>query len=273
MSRQLVSSQAIDGTSKRTDPHISALPLTVRLALAFLGGGFIGIPWLSPELFWTAWFGWVPLLFALRHASPGTALLCGWTTGTVCFAIASHWMLDFVAHLDDYSTFATVLLSLGFWLYAGLSLGLACLLFHWLTRRLGGAELLSFPLCLVGVMAVYPLLFQTHFAEAQSSFLPALQAVDLVGAKGLDIIMLLFAALVYRILVGQRHGTALRGNLVAVAILLGWFAYGVISLSVWDTRMQDWQLRRIGLVQPNDAVSLAVPEPPKGFSRENPEEM
>ncbi|WP_373188061.1 apolipoprotein N-acyltransferase, partial [Halopseudomonas sp.] len=46
-----------------------------------------------------------------------------------------------------------------------------------------------------------------------------------------------------------------------------------ISLSVWDTRMQDWQLRRIGLVQPNDAVSLAVPEPPKGFSRENPEEM
>lgn len=182
-------------------------------------------------------------------------------------------MLDFVGYLDDFSSLTGVLLSLGFWLYAGFSLGLACLLFRWLTLRLGGLELLGFPLCLVSVMAVYPLLFQTHFAEAQAAFLPGLQAVDLVGAKGLDMIMALSSVLIYRLLLGPRRAMAQRGNVIAAAVLFGWFTYGFVSLASWDARMQDWELRRIGLVQPNDAVSLRVPEPPKGFSRENPEEM
>lgn len=273
MSRQFISSQAIDGTFERADSRSRALPLWVRLSLALLSGMLVGIPWLSPELFWTAWLGWVPLLFALRHASLGGALLCGWLAGTLCFAIASHWMLEFVRYLDDFSPWVIVGLSLGFWVYAGFAIGLACVLFRWLTRELGGWELLSFPLCLVSAMALYPLLFQTHFAEAQAAFLLGLQGVDLVGAKGLDMIMMLSSVLFYRLLAGDGRGAALRGNVVAGAVLAAWFAYGAFSLTAWDARMQEWEIRRVGLVQPNDPVSLTVPEPPRGFSREHPEEM
>lgn len=273
MSRQFISSQTIDGTFERTDPQTGTLPLLLRVMLALLSGALVGIPWLSPELYWTAWIGWVPLLFALRNAGPGSALFCGWAAGTLCFAIASHWMLDFVGHLDDYSPSLTILLSLGFWLYAGFSLALACLLFRWITLQLRGWELLSFPLCIVGTMALYPLLFQTHFAEAQAEFLTGLQALDLVGAKGMDMVMLMSSVLIYRLAVGPRGGRALAGNLAGAVVLCVWFAYGGWSLAHWDSRMQDWEIRRIGLVQPNDAVSLAIPEPPRGFSREQPEEM
>ena len=157
MSRQFISSSTVDDALPRSDQRAMTLPLLARVALALLSGTLVGIPWLSPELFWTAWIGWIPLLFALRHASLKGALMCGWLTGTVCFAIASHWMLDFVRYLDDFSPLVIVGLSAGFWLYAGLAIGLACVLFRWLTRRLEGWELLSFPLCLVGAMAWYPL--------------------------------------------------------------------------------------------------------------------
>lgn len=273
MSRQFIFSQAIDDASLRADPRLRVLPLLLRLVLAMTAGVLVGIPWLSPALFWTAWLGWVPLLFALRHASLGGSLVMGWTAGTVCFAIASHWMLTFVGHLDDYSASLTILLSLGFWVYAGLALGLGCLLFRWFTLRLQGWELLSFPLSLVSVMALYPLLFQTHFAEAQAEFLTGLQGVDLLGAKGLDMMMLLCSVLIYRVLTGSLRRHAWRGNALALVALLCWFAYGAFSVAHWDAQMEDWQVRRIGLVQPNDAVTLKVPQPPKGFSRENPEEM
>lgn len=273
MPRHVLSLDAIDRGLPRTDPLTSAVPLFLRVALALLCGVLVGIPWLSPDLYWTAWIGWVPLLFALRHASVQATLVCGWIAGTLWFAIASHWMLDLVGHLDGFSSLMAISLSLVFWLYAGLSMGLGCLLFRWLSLRLRGWELLTFPLCLVSTMAVYPLLFQTHFAEAQAQFLSGLQAVDMVGAKGLDVIMLLCNVLVYRLLAGFRGGPALLGNGIAVTALLAWFAYGVFSVAQWDSRMQDWQVRRVGLVQPNDAVTLEVPEPPKGFSREHPEEM
>jgi apolipoprotein N-acyltransferase len=194
-------------------------------------------------------------------------------TGTVCFAIASYWMLDFVTHLDAFATSLTRLVSVGFWMYAGLSLGLGCLAFRWLTVRLGGWELLAFPLSLVSLMAVYPLLFQTHFAEAQASFLSGMQGVDLVGAKGLDLLMMACSVLVYRLLAGIRRGPAMQANMIALTVVVAWFAYGAFSLASWDSRMQDWEVRRIGLVQPNDAVTLDIPQPPSGFSREHPEEM
>lgn len=275
MPRQPFSTQIFDSSFRRTDRQVRvlALPLPVRLVFASLNGVLVGIPWLSPELFWTAWLGWIPLLFALRHASLRAALLCGWVAGTVCFAIASHWMLEFVRYLDDFSSLVTLGLSIGFWLYAGLSLGLGCVLFRWLTQRLGGWELLSFPLSLVTVMGLYPLLFQTHFAEAQVAFLLGLQGVDLGGAKSLDAVMMLCSALAYRVLSGDGRGRALFGSVAAMAVLVVWFAYGAFSLSAWDERMQDWDVRRIGLVQPNDPVSLAVLEPARGFSREQPAEM
>lgn len=247
-----------------------------RLSLAGLSGFLLCVPWLHDNLYWVGWFAWVPLLCALHGSGPLAALLLGWFAGTLCFAGGSYWLADFIVNLKQTSAVVSWLLALLFWCYLGLVIGLGCMLYRWLVSRLGGWELLVFPVSVVALMAWYPMLFKTHFADGQVNFLPALQAIDITGAPGLDAMMLLFSVLVFRLLTrhpAQRGRHFLVANWLAWGVLLGWLGYGLVSLQGWDLRMQQWQARHIGLVQPNDAITLAIPEPAAGFSREYPQEM
>ena len=269
MSRSDLTSESPVATADTTSV---SLHMNTRALLALVAGVLLGAPWFDQSLYWTAWFGAVPLLFALRGTTLRAAWLLGWLTGAVYFAIATYWIIDFVINLRGFSLPVAVLLGVVFWCYAGLATGLSCLLFRWVSRHLPHWDLLSFPVCMVVLMEIYPLLVGTYYAEAQSRFLPGLQGVALLGVQGMDMLMMLSGALLFTLLTdrgrSQRAGMAL-----AASVLLAWFAYGFISLQAWDTRMLEWDTRRIGLVQPNDAVTLAIPEPPKGFSRTYPPEL
>lgn len=256
-------------------PAAIVMPLACRIMLAALSGALLFIPWLIPHLYWTAWFGWVPLLFALDRTRLPTAMMLGWVTGTLCFAGASNWMVEFAINLKGLSLPLSLGLAAIFWLYAGLSVGLACLVYRWLARAFPGFDVLTFTFSVLGVLAFYPLLFEARLAEAQTQFLPALQGVDLVGAQGLDAVMLIVSVLVFHLL--RRRPVWLSGNRAvnvgAAGLVTVWFVYGLFSLNAWDTRVAEWETRRIGLVQPNDPVTLALPKPAPGFSLESPEEM
>lgn len=250
--------------------------LWLRILLATLSGFLLFVPWLNTSLYWVGWVAWVPLLFALRGTRPLQALLLGWIAGTLCFAGGSYWLADFIVNLKDVSQPIGIFLSLLFWIYLGLLIGLGGMIYRWIDCRLNGYEVLSFPVTMVCVMGLYPMLFKTHFADGQVEFLPALQAVDLTGAAGLDAMMMLFSVLLYRLLsptAKLRPKKGINGSRTAWVLVLVWLVYGYISLHVWDQRIQGGETRQFGLVQPNDPVTLNVPEPAVGFSREYPEEM
>lgn len=250
--------------------------LLMPVLLAGAGGFLLCVPWLHPQLYWVGWVAWLPVLWALRDTGPWVALLLGWFAGTLCFAGGSYWLAGFMVNLKQISPGLSLVLAVLFWCYLGLSIGLACMLYRWLIARLDGWELLAFPLSVVAVLALYPMLFKTHFADGQVDFLPALQAVEWTGAAGLDAIMALFAVLLYRLIIqcATRAGRQpVIANGLAGVVVLGWLGYGLIALQSWDQRMQQWDTRRIGLVQPDDAITLAIPEPALGYSREYPPEM
>lgn len=250
--------------------------MALRTLLAGLGGFMLCTPWLNNDLYWVGWVAWLPLLFALRDVGPRAALFLGWFAGAVCFAGGSYWLAAFIVNLKQINPLLSILLASLFWCYLGLTIGLACMLYRWLIHRLGGWELLAFPLSMVAVMALYPMLFKTHFADGQVNFLPALQAIEITGAAGLDAVMAVFAVLIYRLVAKRavRSGRqSMMANRVAWTLVLAWLGYGLITLQSWDQRMQQWEPRRIGLVQPNDPISLDIPDPAVGFSREYPQEM
>ncbi len=248
---------------------------TTRALLAAVSGVMMFAPWVNPVLFWTGWLAGVPLLYALRDTRLPAAFALGWLAGVLCFAGASHWMIDFMIHLKGLSWPVSAILAGLFWLYTGLALGFACLLYRWLALRVPTWDLLTFPLVIAVVMAIFPQLFVTDFAEGQARFLVALQGVDLLGAQGLNIIMLLFSGLLFQLLQAYYSNSrgAGMGMLVAGAVLLLWFAYGFYALSYWDNQVRSWDTTRIGLVQPNDPPRRRIPAPREGFTREAPEEM
>ena len=248
---------------------------TTRALLAAVSGVMMFAPWVNPVLFWTGWLAGVPLLYALRDTRLPAAFALGWLAGVLCFAGASHWMIDFMIHLKGLSWPVSAILAGLFWLYTGLALGFSCLLYRWLALRVPNWDLLTFPLVIAVVMAIFPQLFVTDFAEGQARFLVALQGVDLLGAQGLNIIMLLFSGLLFQLLQAYYSNSrgAGMGMLVAGAVLLLWFAYGFYALSYWDNQVRSWDTTRIGLVQPNDPPRRRIPAPREGFTREAPEEM
>ena len=256
------------------DTLVNTLSLPCRVFLAALSGVLLCLPWLNPALYWTAWIGWVPLLFALENTRLPVAALLGWVTGVVCFAGASNWMVAFIVNLKGLSYPLSAALALIFWCYAGIAIGIACAGYRWLIRWLPGYQVVAFPVCVLSSMALYPLLFETHFAEAQAQFLSAIQGVALLGAQGLDAVMAVVSVLIF-LLVRHRTVRCLWHplNLSALVLMLAWFTYGVASLASWDNEIAHWESRAIGLVQPNDAVSLEIPTPAEGFSHEFPEEM
>ena len=101
-----------------------------------------------------------------RHRAE-TGLLLGWVAGTVCFAAGSYWLAAFIVNLKQISPALSLLLAGLFWCYSRVCHWPGVMLYRWLTCRLEGWELLVFPLCVVAVMALYPMLFKTHFADGQ----------------------------------------------------------------------------------------------------------
>ncbi|MGI3129517.1 apolipoprotein N-acyltransferase [Halopseudomonas pachastrellae] len=244
-----------------------------RLLLAALSGGLLCLPWIDGALYWSAWIGWVPLLFALQGSRLRQAALLGWVCGTLFYIGTAYWMIDFAIHLKGLSVPVSVMLASLFWLFAGASIAAGCLLFRLISRRLPQLDLLSFPLVIVVVCALYPTLFDIRFSETQAAFVLAIQGIDLVGAQGMDMLMLLVSMLVFQLLQRNLGGPAMMPAAVACALVLGWFCYGWFALAHWDRQAADWPSMRIGLVQPNDAPTRRIPAPPAGYSREYPEEM
>jgi apolipoprotein N-acyltransferase len=259
------------------DAGIDLRPLSMpwRLLLAILSGIMLCIPWLNPGFFWVAWVGWVPLLLALDDTRLPAAFLVGWVAGVACFAGASNWMIEFAINLKGLSYPLSLTMAVLFWCYAGISTALGCVLYRWLSLRMPGLEVLIFPLCIIASVTLYPSLFEIHFAEVQTHFLPALQGVALLGVQALDAMIMVVSVLLF--LTWRNRSLVLTlsrvPNAFAVLAVAAWFVYGFASLSWWDKQISGWETRAVGLVQPNDPVSLDIPRPPEGFSIEYPEEM
>lgn len=169
---------------------------------------------------------------------------------------------------------------------------LMALLLCWSRRRYGHEPWWLFAVIVTLVFGFFPHLFQLHPAEAQSRFLPALQGVSVTGVYGLDFVIALANALLFRLLI-MKHGflvgylgsdqtTASEDStrssertpmLAALGVLTLWFCFGVITLIRSELQVPDGPELNIGILQPNEVPSATVPGPAAGFSRAYPPEM
>ncbi|RFA38146.1 hypothetical protein CAL65_07420 [Alkalilimnicola ehrlichii] len=246
---------------------------TARYGLAILSGCLIFLPYAEPRLFVTGWIAFVPLLLAIRNRGLGESWLLGLVAGAVAWLGATSWMAEFLTIFKAYEAPRNYLTASLYWLYAGNSFALVALALCWLQRHSRLPLVVLFPLVFVAVFNLYPMLFHSRLGEAQSHFLIALQAVELTGVYGLDFFLAMTSALLFVALVGPSGAHEKAWNITGVALLGLWFGYGLYHVQAWDNKIAGWEARQVGIVQPNDRVSLDIPNPAPGYSRAYPPEM
>lgn len=247
--------------------------VSFNVVLPVLGGVLLGLPYLYPDLFVLSWLAFVPLLFALRETTLKQAYVRGLLFGAGFYPMVWYWFVEFAQVLKGYPFPLALFLSCLFWLYCAQLTALLALGYRFLQRHLPVSPFLLFPLCVVTAYSLWPMLFPVQLGESQSRFLWAIQAADLVGVYGVDFMIGLGNILLFLLLSQPSETLRQLSTALASLVLLLWLGYGVVSLSFWQKDVAGWPQHKVGIVQPNQPPSEAVPPPEPGYTRAYPLEM
>lgn len=247
--------------------------------LSALSGLLLSIPFLSPPHYGLAWLGFIPLLIAIEGAGLFRSYLFGTIAGLTFSISISYWMVDFLMLSKGYGIILSTLFSAIFWLYCAQLFGFITLLFNAIKQRICVHEYFLFPLVVVSIFALYPMIFSAHLGESQSQFLIAIQAIEFVGVYGLDAIIALSNIMIFRCILPFLTATKKASNHkkwplgIALLVLVSWFYYGWSSNLEWQEKIAQWNTVSMGLVQPNETPSLEKEILYPGYSRAFPPEM
>ena len=263
-----------------------------RLFLALVSGALVAIPFLYPAHYWLTWVAFVPLLLAIEQVSLRASYGLGLASGLLFSMIAGYWITDFLVIAIGYGTAPSLLLGGVFWLFCAQITALIPVALNWLRRwskrYLSVHDFVLFPLVVASTYGVMPMLFPFHPADTQSRFLSALQAIEFTRLYGLDALIALVNIMVYRGLAGQFRRPPIvstdrpASQLIKTAwipwglssfIVVSWFVYGAVVTRAWDEQLASWATVTVGIVQPNEAPSLATPAIFPGYSLAYPPEM
>lgn len=245
----------------------------IDIISAVLSGVLLFLSFPDFNLYILEWFAFVPLLFALEQRSYRQSYLLGVVTGTVAVYSGFNWMADWASIVIGIPFPLDQMISLAHAFCIGQIFGIIALSYQWLRHRTYVSDLLVFPVVVTTVFSVFPMLFYFKLGDAQSYFLPAIQGIELTGVYGLDFTIAMGNILVFKLIQLPLDRRGIKLWAACFLWLVVWFGYGLISLNSWDEKIEKWQPKMIGIVQPNRPVMLSRPKPEKGYSREFPLEM
>ncbi|MDH5561056.1 MAG: apolipoprotein N-acyltransferase, partial [Deltaproteobacteria bacterium] len=244
-----------------------------KLFLTVLTGCLVFLAFPGFNYYLLCWIGYVPLILATRESSYLESYLLGLLAGFIMLVGGFHWIADWGDIVMGIPVPLHYLVIIGYALAVGQLNGLIFLIFRWFQRKDFLHDIFAFPLILVTLFSFFPMLFYYKMGDSQSYFYSALQGTDITGVFGLDFILGLSSISVYYLLFKPFDKRNVICISVACLIVLIWFGYGVTRLASMDETISKWKTKRIGIVQPNRAATLARPMPEKGYSRLYPLEI
>ncbi len=217
--------------------------------------------WLSApdfDLWWLAFVGWVPLLWAIHDRPRRHAFFYGWISGFVSVFVGFYWMSELLTRFAGFGEPAAAAITAIF----GLSLGLMWALPAWLTRllceRTGRSTLLIFPMAwalfelLLSMVSIFPV----HMALSWAWQPLWIQTAELGGALTVSFVMVAINAALWELLRGwlERRELDRRAAAVAAAWLIGVPTYGWIRIEQVQAQMDAAPKLGFGVAQGNFGI-------------------
>ena len=224
-----------------------------RLVLPTLSGVLYFLSWIGFGIWPLAFVCFVPLLWALRDATPKRALWLG------------AWM-GFVTHLGGYTwimhvlqVFANAPLPFAFLGYLllcagqGLLFGVMSFALVWVGRRTRWPAAALLPLALAATEFVYPLLFQSYTGVALMPVLPLVQVAELGGPLILSALQAVVNGAIYDAFEAWRlrRPPPIRVMSASLVALVGSGAFGLLRIVRIDGAQRSAPKLSVGLAQPN----------------------
>jgi apolipoprotein N-acyltransferase len=211
----------------------------------------------ASELWALTWFALVPLLWALRSATPRRGFLYGCAAGFVTNLGGFWWIVVVLSEFGQLPDGVSWPLTVVNAAYQGVQFGLFGL-FAVFLRRPSGA--LPGPLLLAAIFTaveyVFPMIFPWYLGNSQASCLPAVQIADLVGVSGVTFTLVVANAVLFR------AAEALTGRarlpvfqvVVGTGLVAAVIAYGFVRIEQVDVAIAKARTLKVGLVEANIGI-------------------
>jgi len=230
----------------------------LRLLAAAATGSSMWISAPNMDVWWLAFFGWVPLLWAIQDRPPKHAFFYGWLSGFTSVFVGFFWMSELLTRFAGFSLVVGALITAMF----ALALGLMWALPAWLTAKLcqysGRSTLLIFPMAWCGfeLLMAKISIFPVHMALSWAWQPLWIQTAEIGGALAVSFVMVAINAALWEcIRVYIDEG---RIDKLALGALLGWMigvpAYGAIRISQLQAEMDASPKLRMGVAQGNFGI-------------------
>ncbi|MFE8600872.1 apolipoprotein N-acyltransferase [Archangium violaceum] len=251
-------------TVRPEDTPVRAHPRT-RVLQALISAALLALAAPPLDIWPLALVALVPLLLALRDATPMQALAPAWLCGFAINLIGFRWgdaLLDRFGHLPAWArVLALVLLAAYqasvFSLWAGLG--------SLLTRSARVPWLVSVPLAVVVAESVLPFLFPWNLAVTVWRAWPLVQVAELGGAPAVSALVVLINLTLLEAGLALRHGQPLpRQVRVAGVVVLAVVAAGLLRATHVAVARASAPKVRVGIVQPNPGTVTAEDRKQRG---------
>jgi apolipoprotein N-acyltransferase len=218
--------------------------------------------WISApdiDLWWLAFVGWVPLLWAIHDRPAKHALFYGWISGFWSVFVGFFWMTELLTRFAGFGKLGAAGIAGIFALFLGFLWAASA----WITRKLciatGRSTLLIYPAAwaacelLMAKVSIFPV----HMALSWAWQPLWIQTAEIGGALAVSFVMVAINAAVWECL--RAFIEAGKLDRVALGTLLAWMVgvpfYGWVRIEQIDAQMREVPQLRIGVVQGNFGIA------------------
>nr|WP_255216578.1 apolipoprotein N-acyltransferase [Pseudenhygromyxa sp. WMMC2535] len=215
--------------------------------------------WISApnmDVWWLAFIGWVPLLWAIHGRSPRQAFGYGLISGFVSVFVGFFWMSELLTRFAGFGTAGAAGITALFALWLGLQWAIPSAISNFLVARTGRSTLLIFPMAWAAVEFLLPSIFPVYMALSWAWHPLWIQVAEIGGAVTVSFVMVAINAAaweVLRVYLDEGRLASLPAATLA-AWLIGVPSYGALRIHQVEAQMEAAPKLKVGIVQGNFGI-------------------
>lgn len=251
-----------------TPPRAPVVSGKAASVLAVLSGILYFLAFPGVDLWPLAFVALVPLIVALRGASPKAAFGLGWLSGFTMTMVGFYWLLPMLRTFSGFPTAICLLFMALLCAYQSGRIGV----WGWLYARSqtrGWSSDVAFVLSFAVSEFLFPLLFPWYFGATVHDVPLFLQTADLGGAILVGVVLVLINLVIAEWVLSRIEKRPLRRSVLVIesGIIALALLYGAIRIPFFDQVIRSASHGTVGLVQANMSLMGKRKNLDEGLSR------